>query len=62
MSLEDKLNKCRNEIIRSPANEFLFLERNDRYLCLDYDAAIYITENKLKEYQGVNFMPMNWKK
>jgi hypothetical protein len=51
MSLEDKLNKCRNEIIKSPAIEFLFLELSDGYLCLDNDAAIYITENKLKKYQ-----------
>ncbi len=51
MSLEDKLNNCKNEIISSPANEFLFLERKNGYLCLDNDAANYITKNKLKEYQ-----------
>lgn len=51
--LKDKLRRCANDISNSPAKDFLFLERTGDYLCLDYDAAYDIKENKLETYQGI---------
>jgi len=60
--MESKLKNCVNDISKSGAGDFLFLERIGGYLCLDYDASNYILENNLNQYGDYKIYKEDFKK